>query len=360
MNTPIPPGPESAGTPNLGPGRGRKILAIGIGAALVAVIIAPIALSSQDLVKWGSDPAGLGLTTIWAWVVFIALDLAAAVCVGMVTFSAWRGEGGGVFHLLTWAFAGASAYANYRHGIRTPAADDELFFPAMSLMGPLLLEVTLHRIKRWARVADRMVMTARPSFGGRWLPGVAFRETLASWATAKRENIARPEDAIAHVRERRALKGMNDSDAIRYAWSALGTRDEYSARLWLQARGRTVEQSAMDTAIGDRPRTPITSTPGRAALPPVPPEDDPGRLPVPVEDEHLSADRAALDALSSKRDKVRHAFAVLGSYEDVPAAVEWLAARGVVVSRGDAYAVRTADQDKARAATLRAVPNQRA
>jgi hypothetical protein len=338
--------------------RGRLILGTGIGAALVAVIVAPIALSSQDLVKWGNDPHGLGLSLFWAWIVFIALDLAAAVCVGMVTYSAWRGEAGGIFHLLTWMFAGTSAYANYRHGLVSPAADAKLFFPAMSLMGPLLLEVTLHRVKRWARIADRQIMTARPSFGSRWLPGVAFRETLTAWATAKRENIARPEDAIAHVRERKALHGMSDFDAIRYAWSALSTYDEYSARLWLQARGRTVTQAAMDDATGDRPRTPLAATPVRPALQ-APPDDDPDRLPVPVEHDGLEHDRATLATLPSNRDRVRHAFAVTGSY-DVPAALAWLAARGVEVSRGDAYAVRKAEQEKTRTATLRAVPQNRA
>jgi hypothetical protein len=342
-------------TPRPDISRGRKALAVGIGSALVAVIVAPIALSSQDLVKWGNDPHGLGLSLFWAWIVFVALDLAAAVCVGMVTYSAWRGESGGIFHVLTWMFAGTSAYANYRHGMTSPAADAKLFFPAMSLMGPLLLEVTLHRVKRWTRMADRQIMTARPSFGSRWLPGVAFRETLSAWATAKRENIGRPEDAIAHVRERRALQGMTEVDAIRYAWSALSTYDEYSARLWLQARGRTVTQAAMDDATGDRPRTPLTATQVRPALQ-APHDDDPDRLPVPVERDGLELDRATLATLPSKRDQLRHAFAVTGSY-DVPGAVAWLAARGVEVSRGDAYAVRKTAQEQARS-NVRAIAQQ--
>jgi len=109
-------------------------------------------------------------------------------------------------------------------------------------------------------------------------------------------------------------------------------------------------------AVSHRPRPALPSAP-------VPPDDDPDRLQLPVEHDALAADRAALAALATlatKRDKIRYAFAELGTHEDVPGAVEWLAARGVVVSRGDAYAVRTADQDKARASTLRAVPNQRA
>src|SRR6266540_2169123 len=77
--------------------RGRRVLA--------AVIVAPIALSSGDLVAWASSPQGLGLGGAWPLVVFVALDAAAGVCVGFVLFSAWRGEGAGAFGLLVWLFA---------------------------------------------------------------------------------------------------------------------------------------------------------------------------------------------------------------------------------------------------------------
>ena len=130
--------------------RGQKLGAIAVGVTLAIVIVAPIALSSQDLVRWATDPHGLGLSQSWGWLAFVALDAAAATCVGMVTIAAWRGESGGAFHGLTWMFACGSAWSNYRHGMSTPAADDQWFFPAMSLAGPLLLDVTLARIRRWA------------------------------------------------------------------------------------------------------------------------------------------------------------------------------------------------------------------
>ena len=194
-STPAPPDPNrSADAPRPRTPRG---LAIRIGGTLICtaltiVIVAPIALSSQDLVRWASDPAGLGLPEAWAWLVFIALDAAAAVCVGMVSLAAWRGESGGAFHVLTWLFALGSAFANFRHGRTTPAKDDEYFFAAMSIAGPLLLDVTLARVRRWTRVEARTQMAARPRFGLRWLPGVAFRETLRAWQASLREDIARP------------------------------------------------------------------------------------------------------------------------------------------------------------------------
>ena len=233
-------------------GRGsRALFVVGmsfVAVALGIVIVAPIALSSQDLVRWASDPEGLGLPGPWAWLAFVALDAAAAVCVAMVTVAAWRGESGGAFHAMTWLFAVGSAVANHRHGATTPARDDEYFFPAMSIAGPLLLDVTLARIRRWARIEARTQMTARPRFGLRWLPGVGFRETLRAWQASLREDIARPADAIAHVREVDALAGLDPADALRFAWQALGHTDPYVAWQWLVARGVTIDQATILTA----------------------------------------------------------------------------------------------------------------
>ncbi len=229
-------------------GLGMRLLAAVIALALTVVIVAPIALSSQDLVRWSADPAGLGLSPGWAWLAFVALDAAAAVCVGMVTFAAWRGEAGGAFHILTWMFALGSATANYRHGLSTAAKDDEYFFPAMSLTGPLLLDVTLARIRRWVRLEARTQLAPRPKFGPRWLPGVAFRETLAAWRTSIREGISRPDEAVAHVREVRALAGLSPADALHLAYQALGHTDPYTARTWLLARGVNIDQATL-TAV---------------------------------------------------------------------------------------------------------------
>lgn len=254
-----------------------------IAVALSTVIISPIALSSQDLVDWAGDPTGLGLSGGWAWLVFIALDSAAAVCIGMVTFAAWKGEPGGAFHSLTWLFALGSAVANYRHGTITPARDDQYFFPAMSIAGPTLLDVTLARIRRWVRIGQQTQIAARPRFGLRWLPGVGFRETLAAWRAALREDIARPADAIAHVREVRALAGLAPADALRFAWQALGHTDPYVAWQWLVARGVTIDQATVCEAAARATQTPgpVDVTPGRDAGPAAPtglarPEPGPG------------------------------------------------------------------------------------
>lgn len=333
--------------------RTKRILIVTITLTLGLVVLAPIALSSQHIYEWARAPLGLDLPPVFAVLAFVALDLAAVMCVAMTIYSGLRGEPAGVFGLLIWVFALGSAWINYQAASTTPSEMDGPFFAAMSVAGPVLFEATLAKLRRWTRQAAGTQMSARPKFGGRWLPGVAFRETLKAWAAARRENIARPEEAIAYVRERAALADMTDTEAIRYAWSALGSWDEYSARLWLQARGRNVSQAAMDEAVGDRPRTPITAhATVLPALPPGPEGGPEGGQPLPAGDDYAE-DRALLAGLS-KRDQIRHAFASVGSW-DVSAAMEWLKVRGIEGNRNEAYTIRREGQDTQRAATLRAV-----
>src|SRR6266540_1718560 len=258
--------------------RGRRVVAGAIALALAAVIVAPIALSSGDLVAWAASPKGLGLGGAWPLVVFVALDAAAAVCVGFVLFSAWRGEGAGAFGLLVWLFATGSALANYQHGRRTPAPDDAVFFAAMSIAGPVLLHVTLHRVRRWVRIADGDYRPARAHFGLRWLPGVAFTETLAAWKTSVRAGISRPELAVAVVRHRRLLASLDEPERIRFAVGALGGRPGvHELRVWLADRGHLVATDALERTLAG-PTTTLTradlpaALDARRALPARPPD----------------------------------------------------------------------------------------
>jgi len=245
---------------------------VSVGALLTIVITSPIALSSQDLVRWAGSPDGLGLQGGWPWLAFVALDAAAATCVLMVTIAAMRAESGGVFSLLVWLFAAGSAVANWRHGVTTPARDDEYFFPAMSIAGPMLLEVALARVRRWARIDAHTQLAARPRFGRRWLPGVAFRETLAAWRVAIREDIADPAAAVLRVRQTAELRAMGDAEALTWARVTLaraGLPDgPIEVRDWLLARGRgipAITSREERAAVGQRPAiTPQTPDPAPA------------------------------------------------------------------------------------------------
>jgi hypothetical protein len=228
---------------------GRVALACFIGVALAGVVIAPLALSSGDLVQWARSPQGLGLEDPWPLVVFVALDCAAAVCVGFVVYSAWQGEGAGTFGLLWWLFAGGSALANYRHGETTLAGDDAVFFAAMSLLGPLLLHTTVQRIRRWVRTDAGEYTPRRAHFGLRWLPGVAFCETLAAWQVSIRWGIPSPSEAVARVRELRYLEGLDDAGRVRYAAAACHSEDPHRLRTWLLERGLTLDPAAHEEVL---------------------------------------------------------------------------------------------------------------
>ncbi|GIF02351.1 hypothetical protein [Paractinoplanes rishiriensis] len=173
-----------------------------VGVLLAGVIVAPIALSSQDIIAWAGSPFGLGLSGPWPLVTFFALDAAAAVCVGLVVYCAWRGESAGVFAWLVWAFAGMSAYANYSHSTGSIAKDAVWFFPAMSLAGPFLLEIIVRRVRRWVQEGTGQRARHSVSFGAaRWIPGVgALRETYGAWRLARLDGITDARHAVTAYR----------------------------------------------------------------------------------------------------------------------------------------------------------------
>jgi hypothetical protein len=265
--------------------------------------------------RWASSEDGLGLPIWWAWLAFVALDAAAVVCVGMVTLAAWRGESGGMFELLTWMFAAGSAWANYRHGLTTSARDDQYFFPAMSLAGPLLLHVTLARVRRWYRVDSGRQSSARPRFGLRWLPGVAFRQTLRAWQAAIREGIERPDAAVGHVRERDMLRRLSPRDQVHLAWQALGHTGPHAARAWLAAREIFVEHDDLVAAYEDlRPAAVEVSVDLTAAQP----SAEPGGAGAPTTGAEVEVAPEAMEAWQRRRLSV--AVGLLQSDPDLPLA----------------------------------------
>ncbi len=332
-NTSHTPAEHDPDTPPSGPNTSRSArrILIAVAIALGVVVLAPIVLSAQDLFSWARAPQGLNLPPWFAGLVPLALDVAAAACIGMtVLAAAWKRERPGIFGLLVWVFALVSAYAQYTHGIAERdagrAQDAWWAMPAFAVLGPLLLEVTLNRIRRWARQDAGEQHTGAAGFGSRWLPGVAFRETLAAWAVSRREGIGTWQAAVQHVRDRNLLAGLPAVEAVHYAYGALGAIDPHTARVWLAARGVVVDQAALDEAAAGRPVMPAP-----VSAPPTNPN---------TTGEWTDADThaARLVGLPTKRDKIRYAFAVLGTY-DQGAALRWLAERGQSVSRSEVSAV---------------------
>jgi hypothetical protein len=307
-------------THSRGARRGMAVLVCAVAGLLTVVIAAPIALSSQDLVAWAGSPDGLGLSSPWDVVVFLALDAAAAACVGMVVYSAWRGETGGAFGLLVWVFAAGSAFANYRHSSRPGApADARWFFPLMSLAGPLLLEVTVRRIRRWVQTSAGRYERPLPHFRlARWLPLIAFRETVRAMCLAITEGYSRPEDAVRAARAYRAgwrpstaAPDITEPESLEVGESATGAELE-----WVPDRLPAPSVAALAGAHAGRVLT--------------------ARVPEPEPEPWEPEPAPELDA--AKRAHILHALDATGG--DVPAALRQLADRGVIPSREYAYRLR--------------------
>jgi len=308
---------------------------IAVSVALGLVILAPVTLSAQDLYTWARDPHGLALSAIFAALVPVGLDVAAAACILMTIVAVWRRERPGIFGLLVWVFAATSAYAQLRHGLveRDAGRAQDVWWtmPGVALLGPLLLEVTLHRLRRWYRQETGEQHTGAAGFGSRWLPGVAFGETLAAWAASRREGIASWRDAVQFVRDRKIIAGLSRIDALHYAFGALGCVDPHTARTWLAARGVIVTQTDLDAATAGRPTAPVSAPPVPVSGPVSGPPDADGWT---EQDTHA----ARLAGLTTKRDKIRYAYSALGTY-DPPAARRWLEQYGVEVTRSESHTV---------------------
>jgi hypothetical protein len=162
-----------------------------VAIAVTVMLLAPVVLSSRDLLAWGASPLGLGLPGRWPALVILTLDAPAIACVLMSVICTWRGERPGIFGALIWAFALASAFANFRHTHTGTAPDATWFIPSTSLIGPGLLDVVLHRVRSWMRPehhrsTDSATATGRTASWSwqAWMPGLgSLRDSFGTYRT---------------------------------------------------------------------------------------------------------------------------------------------------------------------------------
>ena len=224
------------------------------------VTVAPLIISGQDLYHWAESTNGLNLPTGFALLIPVVFDIAAASCIGMnIVGAVWRSERAGIFGLMTWVFAGTSAFAQYRSGMASlkdgVALDAYWAFPLIAILGPTLLHLVLNKIRKWAKEDAGIIKRGAAGFGTRWIPGVAFKETLRAWAVSHREGIVQWEAAVTLVREQGALRELATREGswysrkryvankavFAYAMDALPKSDAYTIRKWLSARGILVK-----------------------------------------------------------------------------------------------------------------------
>lgn len=174
----------------------RRSLLGTIGAALAVVLAAPPALSFHSLMAWARTE--LALTDWWPYLVPLALDAAALLCVALATWAAWRGEAAGAARVLVWVFAGGSAAANARHGQAIGTSDAVVFFAALPVGAAVLLDVVLRRARRAALDDIGALEPPLPRYRLiRW--AVAPRETASAWRYAVRHGVTDPREALARA-----------------------------------------------------------------------------------------------------------------------------------------------------------------
>ncbi len=178
------------------------VLAVLIAISLIAVVIAPPTLSAQDILDWArldSPDAGLGLGGNWPWVVFLALDFSAAVCVLVSLYCAFRDESPGWFGFGVWMFAAMTAYANWSfNSVPGAPGDGVWFFPLMSVVGPVMLHWMIKKIRSWTRESAGGKRGSRPKFGlSDWMPmSGSPQATFGAWRVGGMLGISVPDDAL--------------------------------------------------------------------------------------------------------------------------------------------------------------------
>jgi hypothetical protein len=254
-----------------------------VAVLITVVVVAPIALSSGELVRWASDVTGLGLTGGWPLLVFISLDAAAGTCVLLAVYCAVKGMSPGVFGVLVWVFAGFSALANYRHGTTRGAPGDAWwFFPVMSVLGPGLLEAVTRFVRAQVQKSAGRRAGSLPKFGlTRWLPIVgAPRDTYGARRTAQLLGIATVAESVAEyhalcpdgsLRVVRAIRARDVAAAEEAARLAKALADEATkaARAAVRSGAVTVDQLAGDQPTNGATRlraVAATSRPSQASI----------------------------------------------------------------------------------------------
>ena len=117
-------------------------------------------ISAQGLT--GFARSNMGLRGPWPYLLFFALDGAAGVCAVLLARRAARNDGGLAPRLAVWGLVTASAFFNFTHAPRRPAAPQA--YALMPVVAAVLFEFCLRemRIRRTGR-ADRKLA------GLRWL-----------------------------------------------------------------------------------------------------------------------------------------------------------------------------------------------
>lgn len=263
--------------------------------ALVAVVGAPAAASWHGLVRFGTRE--LGLTGGWELLVPISLDGAALYAALLAVRAVLAGDSAIWPRVLTCTYALAAAGFNAHAATSTAAA---LFYAGMSISAVVLWDTTLRALRRdllrHLGVVQGATARYRPL---RWL--LAPGETGQAWRGAVLEDLTDPRAALAMVRGEVA-----------------------------PSRTDPPPPDGGTSRDGDTPLADLVCGEGHGKTATLLRPLHPAQI--------LTAHDVKALPVGTKADAVRSAFDALGK-RDVPAALAWLADRGITVDRSYAYTV---------------------
>lgn len=231
--------------------------------------------------------------------------------------STLRGDAPGIDRALVWVYAAGAAGLNLWHADSFGGLRAALFYGAASMSAALVWERTLRAIRRDDLRKRGAIDAPAPRFRpSRWL--LHTRETWGAFKTAVWAGVSDSRTAIALYRMQCEYARL-ESEAVR-AWQEI----ERTIAAAVEIRGELpdvsqdsnrVEPAAVQ-ASSPRVREPKCTEQSGESTPSV---------------------AAELEGLT-KSDALRYGWRELGAI-DVPWSLEWLAVRGVVVDKSQAYAV---------------------
>lgn len=180
--------------------RNTTVVAAVAFAGFAAVLLAVEALAVHGQVDFGRHV--LGLDGAYVYVVPIALEGGTLVAAALALWATLTGDSTVAHRAWTYVFLGAAAAANWIGALAAGRSwIAAAYLAAMCVAALRMWHAILHRIRRAELRKAGAVEQPLPRFRGlRWLPGIAFKETLMAWKVAIREEITSPREALALVR----------------------------------------------------------------------------------------------------------------------------------------------------------------
>jgi hypothetical protein len=258
-----------AGMPSAPRRRVRAAAVTAIG-SFMAVLAAIEAMALRGQVDFGRHV--LHLKGAWLIVPPIALEGGTLAAATITLWAVLNQDSATLPRLMTAAFIAAAAYANYqgaRHAGRPTLAAG--YLAGASVAAYLMWHSILTRVRRSELREAGAIEAPLPRFRLlRWI--IAYPETSAAFKAAIRENITRPQDALALVRQQRELPAAPGGEqitaeelvalaaerggkrrAVEKASAALNSCEPTRIQQWLAARGIEVDLSYVSRTVKDQP-----------------------------------------------------------------------------------------------------------